>query len=252
MTDIASHRGGALLWPENSRIAFENTARLPVEQAEFDVHPTRDGRLVVIHDATLDRTTDGSGPVAAQDWAALQKLVLRGAEGQRMLLLEEVIDIFKPTPILLRLEIKPDHNRRLYPSHVPKVIDALRRADMLARTIITSFQIESLVEAAASGQPRQRIWLVTPDVQRDVGGVKGIVAVARAHGIAMVGLNQRELNAPIVAALQVGELAVGGWACNDAVAIARMFELGVAVFTTDRPDLAIQIRAARAAQSAAD
>jgi glycerophosphoryl diester phosphodiesterase len=70
MTDIASHRGGALLWPENSRIAFENTAKLQVEQVEFDVHPTRDGKLVVIHDDTLDRTTDGKGPVAAQDWAA--------------------------------------------------------------------------------------------------------------------------------------------------------------------------------------
>ena len=65
MTDIASHRGGALLWPENSRIAFEQTAKLPVEQVEFDVHPTRDGKLVVIHDDTLDRTTDGKGPVAA-------------------------------------------------------------------------------------------------------------------------------------------------------------------------------------------
>ena len=50
MTEIASHRGGALLWAENSRLAFEQTAKLPVEQVEFDVHPSRDGRLVVIHD----------------------------------------------------------------------------------------------------------------------------------------------------------------------------------------------------------
>ena len=63
MTDIASHRGGALLWAENSRLAFEQTARLPVEQVEFDVHPSRDGKLVVIHDATLERTTDGKGAV---------------------------------------------------------------------------------------------------------------------------------------------------------------------------------------------
>ena len=69
MTDIASHRGGALLWPENSRTAFENTAKLPVEQVEFDVHPSRDGGLVVIHDDTLDRTTDASGPIAQRDWA---------------------------------------------------------------------------------------------------------------------------------------------------------------------------------------
>ena len=89
MTDIASHRGGALLWPENSRIAFENTAKLPVEHVEFDVHPTRDGKLVVIHDDTLDRTTDGSGPVAARDWAELSRLTLKGTGGQRMLLLDE-------------------------------------------------------------------------------------------------------------------------------------------------------------------
>ena len=74
MTDISSHRGGALLWPENSRIAFENTAKLPVEQVEFDVHPTRDGRLVVIHDDTLDRTTSGRGPVGAQTLAQLKRL----------------------------------------------------------------------------------------------------------------------------------------------------------------------------------
>src|SRR5437868_8301894 len=106
MTDIASHRGGALLWPENSRIAFEETAKLPVEQVEFDVHPSRDRRLVVIHDETLDRTTDGTGPVAARDWTELRRLVLKGTGGQRMLLLEEVIEIFRPTSIKLRLEIK--------------------------------------------------------------------------------------------------------------------------------------------------
>src|SRR6516164_2145418 len=83
MTDIASHRGGALLWPENSRTAFENTAKLAVEQVEFDVHPTRDGKLVVIHDDTLERTTDGTGPVAARDWPELAKLVLKGTGGQR-------------------------------------------------------------------------------------------------------------------------------------------------------------------------
>src|SRR5215813_12258502 len=99
MTDIASHRGGALLWAENSRLAFEQTAGLPVEQVEFDVHPSRDGRLVVIHDATLDRTTDGSGPVSAHDWAHLNRLILKGSGGQRVLLLDEVMEIFRPTGI---------------------------------------------------------------------------------------------------------------------------------------------------------
>src|SRR5260370_727723 len=79
MTEIASHRGGALLWAENSRLAFEQTAKLPVEQVEFDVHPSRDGRLVVIHDATLARTTDGAGAVCQHDWSELSKLILKGS-----------------------------------------------------------------------------------------------------------------------------------------------------------------------------
>lgn len=114
MTDIVSHRGGALLWPENSHMAFENTTALAVEQVEFDVHFSHDQTLVVIHDATLDRTTDGSGPVADKDWAALSELILRGTGGQRMLLLEEVIEIFRPTPIGLRLEVKPNARRQPY------------------------------------------------------------------------------------------------------------------------------------------
>ncbi len=129
MTDIVSHRGGALLWPENSRVAFENTARLPVAQVEFDLHFTADERLVVIHDATLDRTTDGTGAVVAQTWAELSKLVLRGTGGQRMLLLEEVIDLFRPTSIGLRIELKPGPARVPYPGLAQRVMATCARRE---------------------------------------------------------------------------------------------------------------------------
>ena len=66
MTLIASHRGGSLEAPENSPTSFRHTAGLGVEQVEFDIHPTSDGHIVVIHDATLERTTDGVGSVAAR------------------------------------------------------------------------------------------------------------------------------------------------------------------------------------------
>ena len=64
MTDIASHRGGARIWPENSRIAFRNSAVLPVDFIEFDIHRSRDGVLVVHHDSLLGRTAAGEGAVA--------------------------------------------------------------------------------------------------------------------------------------------------------------------------------------------
>jgi glycerophosphoryl diester phosphodiesterase len=244
MTDIASHRGGALLWPENSRISFENTTKLAVEQVEFDVHPTRDGKLVVIHDDTLDRTTDGKGPVATRDWAELSKLVLKGTGGQRMLLLDEVIEIFRPTPIVMRLEIKCGPDRVPYPGHAARVAQALEQARVLERCVLTSFQLGTVCEAVAAARPMKHVWLVLPQVQIDIG-VANVIASAQGAGVPMLGLRQNMLSAEIVAAVRATGLGIGGWACNDAEAIARLLALQVDVFTTDRPDLAIAQRSAR-------
>jgi glycerophosphoryl diester phosphodiesterase len=241
MTDIASHRGGALLWPENSSIAFENTAKLPVEQVEFDVHPTRDGKLVVIHDDTLDRTTDGKGPVATRDWAELSKVVLKGTGGQRMLLLDEVIEIFRPTPIVLRIEIKCGPDRTPYPGHAARVAEALGQARMLDRCVVTSFQLSTVLEAVAEARPGKHVWLVTPNVQIDIG-LTNVIATAKAANIPMLGLRQNMLDAEIVATVRAAGLGIGGWACNDSDAIAKLLALQVDVFTTDRPDLAIAQR----------
>ena len=245
MTEIASHRGGAHLWAENSRLAFENTAKLPVEQVEFDVHPTRDGRLVVIHDETLERTTDGSGPVCEQDWADLSKLILKGSGGQRMLLLDELMEIFRPTNIVLRLEIKTGPGRVPYPAvHVAKVVAAVKAGGLLDRTVITSFQLGTVAGALRHGKPMRSVWLVAPATQTDVG-LDAVIDATKAQGVPMLGLHGPMLDAPTVAAVRRAGLGIGGWACNTAALITRMFDLGVDVFTTDRPDLALAIRSKR-------
>ena len=243
MTDIASHRGGALLWAENSRLAFEQTACLPVEQVEFDVHPSRDGRLVVIHDATLDRTTDGTGAVCRHDWADLCRLTLKGSGGQRMLLLEEVIEIFRPTSIVLRLEVKAGPDRVPYPGHVARIVAGLAAWRILDRTVLTGFQLGTIAEVLSHDVPMKPVWLVTPDLQTDIG-LDAVIELARARGVPRLGLRSNKLDAVSVARVREAGLGIGGWACNDAEAIGKMFELGVDVFTTDRPDLALALRAA--------
>jgi glycerophosphoryl diester phosphodiesterase len=219
MTDIVSHRGGALLWPENSR----------------------DGQLVVIHDATLDRTTDGTGPVVSRTWSELSRLVLRGTGGQRMLLLDEVIELFRPTSIGLRIEIKPGPGRIPYPNLPRRVMETLRDQNMLDRTVITSFQLGTVCEAVSFATPRTHAWLVNPDVQTDVG-LSAVCEAARARSVPMLGLRSNKLDASTAAIVRDAGLEVGGWACNDPTTIARMFELKVDGFTTDRPDLALKLR----------
>src|SRR5690242_20566049 len=71
---VIAHRGGAALWPENTLVAFRNAVALGADVLELDVRATADGRLVVVHDATVDRTTDGRGAVATLTLAEVQRL----------------------------------------------------------------------------------------------------------------------------------------------------------------------------------
>jgi glycerophosphoryl diester phosphodiesterase len=241
MTEIASHRGGAGLWPENSRTAFENTAKLAVVQVEFDVHPSNDGQLVVIHDATLERTTDGRGPVCERSFAELSRLALKGSRGDRILSLPETISIFRSTPIRLRIEMKPGPGRLPYPGLPLKLVESLRHESVLDRTILTSFQIDTLCEATSLGRPSSQVWLITPEMQTDLG-MDAICEIAKSRGVPMLGIRQNRLDANVVRKVRDAGLGIGGWAANDDIAIAKMFTLGVDVFTTDRPDLALEAR----------
>lgn len=237
---IAAHRGGALERVENSPTAFGHAAGLAVEQVEFDIHPTADRSIVVIHDATLDRTTDATGPVAARTLAELKSQVtLTGTAGERIMTLEEVAECFRASGKTLRMEVKYDVDHRPYPGLLTRAVALLDRMDLRARTVVTSFIAETAGAAAAMPGLQGAIWLVAPAVQQDIG-TAGIIAVARGLGIGAVGIRISHLDAATMAGL--AGLAVGAWAVNDAGAIRKALGLGVSVFTTDVPSTAIELR----------
>lgn len=241
MVLIASHRGGALEMPENSPSAFAHTARLPVDQVEFDIHPTADGEIVVFHDATLERTSDGAGEVAAHTLAELKALVLRGTDGEHMLTLAEFAAVFAPTAITLRMELKSDARQVPYPGLLPRALAVLDGFGLRGRTVVTSFNAGVAGEAAATSGLAGAIWLVSPQVQERLGP-DGVISTAAGHGVSRVGIRCTQLDAAVLAALRAGGLGVGAWAVNDAAQIADMLALGVDVFTTDLPTLALRMR----------
>src|SRR5919201_801134 len=116
---LAAHRGGSLLWPENSLLAFRNAVALGADFIEFDVHLSKDGEVVVIHDPTLGRTTTGQGPVRARTLAELFTLRLKdhtGAVGEeRIPTLDEVATIAARGKRRMLLEIKVDEHGHRYP-----------------------------------------------------------------------------------------------------------------------------------------
>lgn len=241
MTLIAAHRGGALEWPENSPTAFRATAASAVDQVEFDIHPTCDGEIVVFHDATLERTSDGTGPVCAHTLAELKALSLHGTQGEAMLTLAEFAAVFAPTPITLRMELKSGPDHLPYPGLLGQALAVLDRFGLRGRTVVTSFDATVAAEAAVTPGLQGAIWLVETGMQIRIG-TKGVIAVARAHGIGALGIRCTSLDATILAELRAAGFSVGAWAVNEATLIADMLALGVDVFTTDRPRVALLLR----------
>ncbi len=239
---IAAHRGGLFLWPENSATAFRESARLPIEQAECDVHMSSDGEVVVMHDATLDRTTDASGPVVARSAAQLREVRVRGTAGEPPPTLAEYLAILAPSPVAPRIEIKSDAARRPYPHIVSRTLAALDAAGQRGRSWIIGFNADTMAEARAAGGLAGVAWLVEVPTLMDIG-VDGIIAVAQRHGFPEVGMTTGVLDAGLITRLRGAGLGVGTWGANHEASIRRTLALGVDVFATDDPPLAIRLRA---------
>ena len=240
-TEIASHRGGAFLWPENSLLAFRKALAWPAEQVEFDVHASAEGEPVVIHDATLDRTTDGSGPVHDFSWPELQRLRVRGTGGECLPHLAQTAALIGPSAQRLRLEVKADGQGRPYPGLVNRCACLLDGMGMRRRTILMSFEKPSVIEAAALGGFEQVVWLVGGHMLRGMTPME-TVAECRELGATEVGVHITGASEALLAALRGSGLRLSVWGANHAASIERALTLGVDLLATDDPPLAIALR----------
>jgi glycerophosphoryl diester phosphodiesterase len=138
-----AHRGGAGLFPENTNVAFEGALALGFRYIETDLHLTRDGAWVCFHDDSVDRVTNGSGPVSRYTRAELQALdagyrfspdgggfPYRG-QGARVLTLEEALALHPH--LRLNLEIKPDR-----PELARALLEEIDRLDAYSRVLVAS------------------------------------------------------------------------------------------------------------------
>src|SRR3712207_1869075 len=110
---VIGHRGAAGYAPENTMVSFERALALRADAIELDVHPTKDGSLVVIHDPTLDRTTSGHGPVVEHTLAEIRALDAGSwfhpsFKDERVPTLDEVLDwARRRTPVVIEIKQGP-------------------------------------------------------------------------------------------------------------------------------------------------
>jgi glycerophosphoryl diester phosphodiesterase len=241
---FAAHRGGALLWPENSALAFRNALALGTDFLELDVHLTRDGEVVVIHDPTLDRTTTGTGPVHGRTLAELGSLRLKDRGGavteERIPTLEEVVELAAAGKRQILLEIKTDEHRQRYPGIEEKVFAVLDRHRYVPFTVVMAFERETW-RRVRQLRPEARVAALYSPRMLPVSAVEGELQVLRQAGVTVVGLHQALVTAEVASRARLAGLTLGVWTVNERDAIARFIEQGVGVVITDRPDLAKEL-----------
>ena len=240
---FAAHRGGALLWPENSLLAFRNALALGADYIELDVHLSRDGAVVVIHDATLDRTTTGRGPVREHTLAELGALRLRDRGGavtdEPVPTLEQAVALAAASRRQLLVEIKLDDRKRRYPGIVEKVLAVLDRQGFVPFAVVMAFEAETW-RRVRELRPDARVGALY-SARQWPAAVDGELETLRAAGVAFVGLAQAAVNAEVARKARQAGLALGVWTVNERAAIERFIGQGVSVVITDRPDLAREL-----------
>lgn len=229
---IAAHRGGAALAPENTPEAFRNAARIGADWIEFDLHRTSDGVLVVMHDDTVNRMTNGQGFIKDMTWEQIR--ALRLVNGEQVMSFAEIIAFARERNMGILPELK---STDYYPGMEIQALELVRDAGYLDKTIFLSFQwdvLENLKEAEPAARVAPLYGLYQWDLSKPLPANAEIVApmaemvlinpwmIQQAHAAGrQVWVWFGPLDRPAVYRLAL-ELGVDGLIVNDPVAAMRI------------------------------
>lgn len=224
---VIGHRGQRATVPEQTLEAYRAAIDLGADGIEVDVQLTRDDRLAMIHDLTLDRTTAGTGPVAAADWATIRALDAGSWFGPgfahcRVPSLDETIDLAVEAGIVLCVEIKgaPDRARRTALA-VGRIV---RDRGLAGQVFVSSFDHAALGAAQADHGPL----LLAPERQPPEGPPDPDAAVAQATALGAAVLQHRweDITASVVDALHRAGTAVWTWPIDSLESVRRSLAVG--------------------------
>lgn len=230
----AAHRGAGRIAPENTLAAFRGALDCGAVALELDVHLTRDERIVVIHDDTLDRTTDASGPVSAYSGEEIRAADAGSwfglaVAGERVPYLEEVIELSEGRA-RLHVELKGEGAELL----AARVVAVVRRLGAADRVILMSFDLDAVLAARDSatrdGGPRiPAVAIVGRQLEDQLGFV-------RSAGLS--GLNQApgRWSRPTIDRFHERGLLVHGSLVNDRAELDGFFGLGGDMADSDAAD----------------
>lgn len=230
---IIAHRGAPAAAPENTIASFRAALEQGAQAIEFDVHLTRDGQPVVIHDATVDRCTDGTGPVASMTLAQIRALDAGNwfdpaFAGERIPILDEVFEAI-PYPTLLIAHLRAHENETDRCERA--LVDCIERHEARKRTIVTHHTRHGLHRLRELDPHLRLCWL-------PYGGEPGQEYIDDAYymGYRIIQPSLREVDENFVRYAHERQMWINVFWADEVADMERMLDLGVQGILTNFPE----------------
>ncbi|MFC7686183.1 glycerophosphodiester phosphodiesterase [Ureibacillus sp. GCM10028918] len=230
--NIYAHRGYSAKYPENTLAAFQAAANLPIDGVEFDVHLTKDGQVVVIHDESINRTSNGVGYVKDMTLQELREFdygswFSEEFVGLEIPTLEEVLNVYRGTDLRVNIELKSDIFA--YAGIEELVLQVVEALGMMDQVVISSFDHEAVA----------RIARLSPNVENAALFVNAILDVAnyqeKLPAKALHVSLPSAFRGPVREAIEKGSV-VRVWTVNEVEHAALLVDTGVNAIFTDEPE----------------
>ena len=231
MVKVVAHRGFSGEFPENTRVAFAEAIGLRVDMIEFDVHLSADGELIVIHDPTVDRTSNGCGSIRDMSLSEIKALDA-GAwfgdefKGQRFLTLQEALDITAGSGTRLNVHIKA------YDDDREKVV-GLTVSELVHRELLDQAFVASDEESIALAKS------IEPDLQicnLDTTPLETYVSRSAAVNCLILQPGNEQVTTEFVADAHAHGMEVNPFFADDVQEMQRLIDCGVDGILTNYPD----------------
>jgi len=234
-----AHRGFSGKYPENTMLAFRKAVELGVDGIELDVHFSRDGELVICHDETVDRTTDGTGLIVEKTLAELKALdasaTFVGVYGkQEIPTLREYFELVKDEPLTTNIEVKTD--LIWYPGIEEAILKLIDEYGLREKVIISSFNHFSVLKFKE----------LAPDMTYGFLHYSWIVDEAEytaKYGVAGLHPLFSEVNEEYVKKAKAHNLKINSYTINEEADIRKAKDLGIDIAIGNFPDRAKAILA---------
>ncbi|PEZ02706.1 hypothetical protein CN326_19315 [Bacillus sp. AFS018417] len=232
MTLIFGHRGAAGTYPENTMVSFQAAEQFGADGIELDVQFTKDRKIVVIHDETVNRTTNGKGAVRNYLYEDLRSLdasyTFYDKVGVcRIPLLEDVLEWLETNNLFLNIELK--NNKVPYRGLEEEVITLVRKYNMEERIILSSFNHYSM----------KKCHMMAPDIETAIlykEGLHSPWAYVKKMGASAIHPNYRYISDGIIELTMINGVAVRLYTINDEEVMRKFLRMNVTAIITDYPE----------------